>query len=210
METKTELKTKRMQSASAQKETDRKLTMLDVKEIYYILCRSELLSVFDIEGRNREVLELRWGKMLEYSQIAELFGVTKERARQIYNKSVMKLLSSIKRKEQQYKRMAEIENENIELRKTNHALMKRCNELPEEEKKLFGNPKALEIHIEDLELSVRPYNCLKAARIETIGDILKFKPNELLRFRNFGRKALNEIEHTLAKRGFYFSKAEGF
>ncbi|MCX7930038.1 MAG: DNA-directed RNA polymerase subunit alpha [Chlorobi bacterium] len=47
--------------------------------------------------------------------------------------------------------------------------------------------------IEELELSVRAHNCLRAANIKTIGDLVRHREQELLRFRNFGRKTLAEV-----------------
>ncbi len=49
----------------------------------------------------------------------------------------------------------------------------------------------------DLDLSVRALNCLKAAEVETLGDLVKFNKNDLLKFRNFGKKSLTELEELL-------------
>ena len=43
-------------------------------------------------------------------------------------------------------------------------------------------------------LSVRAFNCLKAADIDTFADLVSYSRNELMKFRNFGRKSLNEID----------------
>ena len=51
--------------------------------------------------------------------------------------------------------------------------------------------------IEDLELSRRPYNCLKRAQINTIGDLLEYSPEKLLELKNFGRKSADEVFATL-------------
>jgi DNA-directed RNA polymerase subunit alpha len=55
--------------------------------------------------------------------------------------------------------------------------------------------------VEELELSVRSYNCLKAANIRTIGDLLQRTESEMLKYRNFGKKSLTEIKEVLAKMG---------
>ena len=52
--------------------------------------------------------------------------------------------------------------------------------------------------VEELELSVRSYNCLKNANIQTIGDLVQKTEAEMLRTKNFGRKSLNEIKEILA------------
>lgn len=49
------------------------------------------------------------------------------------------------------------------------------------------------LSIEELQLSVRPYNCLKKAQIKTIGDLLKYSPKQLLQLRNFGKKSSEEV-----------------
>jgi len=55
--------------------------------------------------------------------------------------------------------------------------------------------------VDELELSVRSYNCLKNANIKTIGDLVTRSETEMLRTKNFGRKSLNEIKEILAEMG---------
>jgi DNA-directed RNA polymerase subunit alpha len=55
----------------------------------------------------------------------------------------------------------------------------------------------LKTKLVDLDLSVRALNCLKAADVETLGDLVKFNKNDLLKFRNFGKKSLTELEDLL-------------
>jgi DNA-directed RNA polymerase subunit alpha len=58
--------------------------------------------------------------------------------------------------------------------------------------------------VEELELSVRSYNCLKNANIQTIGDLVQKSEAEMLRTKNFGRKSLNEIKEILGNLGLSF------
>jgi DNA-directed RNA polymerase subunit alpha len=58
--------------------------------------------------------------------------------------------------------------------------------------------------VEELELSVRSYNCLKNANIQTIGDLVQKTEAEMLRTKNFGRKSLNEIKEILQGLGLTF------
>ena len=58
--------------------------------------------------------------------------------------------------------------------------------------------------VEELELSVRSYNCLKNANIQTIGDLVQKTESEMLRTKNFGRKSLNEIKEILSGLGLSF------
>ncbi len=64
--------------------------------------------------------------------------------------------------------------------------------------------KLLKTSLEDLDLSVRAYNCLKAAKINTLGEMVKYDTHELLKFRNFGKKSLVEIEELLSTKGLSF------
>ena len=62
----------------------------------------------------------------------------------------------------------------------------------------------LKMYVEDLELSTRAYNCIKAAKINTVFELVQFKTDQLLEFRNFGKKSLVEIEAVLHQKGLSF------
>ena len=64
--------------------------------------------------------------------------------------------------------------------------------------------KLLKTPLEDLDLSVRAFNCLKAAKINTLEELVQFNTNDLLKFRNFGKKSLVEIEALLHEKGLGF------
>ena len=64
--------------------------------------------------------------------------------------------------------------------------------------------KLLKMSVEELELSVRSHNCLKAANIQTIGDLVSRDEQEMLKFRNFGRKSLQELSKILEDKNIYF------
>jgi DNA-directed RNA polymerase subunit alpha len=72
------------------------------------------------------------------------------------------------------------------------------SEVNEEQQRLFEN---LNRSVDELELSVRSYNCLKNANIRTIGELVQKNESEMLKTRNFGRKSLNEIKEILASMG---------
>jgi DNA-directed RNA polymerase subunit alpha len=61
----------------------------------------------------------------------------------------------------------------------------------------------------DMDLSVRALNCLKAADIETLGDLVSFNKNDLLKFRNFGKKSLTELEDLVENKGLVFGMNVG-
>ena len=56
----------------------------------------------------------------------------------------------------------------------------------------------------DLDLSVRALNCLKAAEVDTLGDLVRFNKNDLLKFRNFGKKSLTELDELLENMSLSF------
>ncbi|MCD4728981.1 MAG: DNA-directed RNA polymerase subunit alpha [Bacteroidales bacterium] len=62
----------------------------------------------------------------------------------------------------------------------------------------------LKTKLVDLDLSVRALNCLKAADVETLGDLVQFNKNDLLKFRNFGKKSLTELEELVKTKGLEF------
>jgi DNA-directed RNA polymerase subunit alpha len=82
-------------------------------------------------------------------------------------------------------------------------------ELPESaeepaERALSQMSEVLNRSVEELELSVRSYNCLKNANIQTILDLVQKTEAEMLRTKNFGRKSLNEIKEILSGLGLTF------
>ena len=56
----------------------------------------------------------------------------------------------------------------------------------------------------DMDLSVRALNCLKAAEVDTLGDLVSFNKNDLMKFRNFGKKSLTELEELVNIKGLNF------
>ena len=64
--------------------------------------------------------------------------------------------------------------------------------------------KLLKTNLDDMDLSVRAYKCLKAAKISTLSELVIYDTHELLKFRNFGKKSLVEIEELLVEKGLTF------
>jgi DNA-directed RNA polymerase subunit alpha len=64
--------------------------------------------------------------------------------------------------------------------------------------------KVLKTNLADLDLSVRAYNCLKAAEIRTLGELVSYDIDDLLKFRNFGKKSLSELEEFVRDKGLNF------
>lgn len=62
----------------------------------------------------------------------------------------------------------------------------------------------LSTKLSDMDLSVRALNCLKSAEVDTLGDLVTFNKNDLLKFRNFGKKSLSELEQLVESKGLSF------
>jgi DNA-directed RNA polymerase subunit alpha len=79
---------------------------------------------------------------------------------------------------------------------------------PEEEEvvdeELLHMRKVLKTPLQDMDLSVRAYNCLKAADIRTLGDLVQLDISDIMKFRNFGKKSLTELENLVQEKGLTF------
>ena len=62
----------------------------------------------------------------------------------------------------------------------------------------------LRTRVDDLELSVRSSNCLRMANIHTVGELVRNKENDMLKYKNFGRKSLVELNEVLTSMGLSF------
>ena len=94
--------------------------------------------------------------------------------------------------------------------KDHYLVLMSFEEEPEEERILEVDEETLRIHellkmpVDELELSVRSANCLRAANIKSIGDLVQKSESEMLKYRNFGRKSLSELADILHEMGLHF------
>ncbi len=195
------------------------------------LIESMIESVSDdvMTDRERNVMKgYLHGSELE--AIGNCYGLTRERIRQIVEKGIRKL-GSLETYGDMKKRRDELEEENLLLKsmlKQQDGELKEhriaLNIKREEQEKLKADARAkarlsetdrkivelLETKLVDMDISVRALNCLKSADLETFGDLVKVNKTDLLKYRNFGRKSLIELDDLLesvsAKVGvrFYF------
>lgn len=77
-------------------------------------------------------------------------------------------------------------------------------EIPASDEKDAQMRQLLKTKLVDMDLSVRALNCLKSADVETLGELVSFNKNDLLKFRNFGKKSLAELEDLLNSKGLHF------
>ncbi len=62
----------------------------------------------------------------------------------------------------------------------------------------------LKTRLVDMDLSVRALNCLKAAEVDTLGDLVAYNRNDLMKFRNFGKKSLTELDALVEDKNLSF------
>jgi DNA-directed RNA polymerase subunit alpha len=78
------------------------------------------------------------------------------------------------------------------------------DEVSEVDEEMLRMRKLLKTPLADLDLSVRAYNCLKSADIKTLGDLAKLEVADMMKFRNFGKKSLTELEQLVAEKNLVF------
>ena len=76
------------------------------------------------------------------------------------------------------------------------------------EKDVSTEPTALKLTIEELDLSVRSFNCMKRANINTVRDLISRTPEEMMKVRNMGKKSLDEVQNKLAMMGLSLATEE--
>ena len=153
----------------------------------------------------------------EFEAIGDEYGITRERTRQIIEKGMRKLgslepygdvlnrcnetqaenlmmRSLLKKQDAELAELREKLNIKVEQDKHKTAEEKAMGELSEQDKEILG---LLNTRLVDLNLTVRSLNCLKAADLETFGDLVKCNKIDLLKQRNFGKKSLGELDDLL-------------
>lgn len=153
----------------------------------------------------------------EFEAIGDEYGITRERTRQIIEKGMRKLGSLepygdvlnrcneaesenkmmrnlLKKQEAELAELRDKLNIKVEHDKHKTAEEKAMDELSEQDKEILG---ILNTRLVDMNLTVRSLNCLKAADLETFGDLVKCKKIDLLKQRNFGKKSLGELDDLL-------------
>jgi len=167
---------------------------IDILDAYFFNIKSEkaLDNVLEtLKPREKIAVRGRYGlddkNPKTYSQIGDLLSVTLERARQITLIGLRKLRHPLRYKlfKEKYSQPEDIKVEKEELPKT---------------EKPFLSQKITDM----AELSVRAYCCLRVAGIKTLGELAQKTEEDMLRYRNFGRKSLNELKEVLAQHCLHF------
>ena len=185
------------------------------KEAYDLLYKVHVSSLLkEIDGlteREKQVISLRYEHMLILDECGKKFGVTRERIRQIERKAMRKLWHPVKRRNyilleysalEQYKNQMDIvlmQNKILEDRLSEYESIDQITEEEENapETVIFAN-----IKIDELELSVRTYNCLVRKGYTTIGRLMNVSREDLMHIRNLGRKSYNELIDKVSKQPY--------
>ena len=168
-----------------------------IQNITHLL--SSLIPRFVESLTDREmevVLLILQGKTL--TEVGEKVKLTRERTRQIWEKAVRKISdfpNELQRRDELIEDMSQTIHE-LEERLIANGL----DTVP------YSKTKLLEKAIRDCNFSARAMNCLWAAEIKTVGELVQCPRERLLKFRNFGKKGLQELEDWLAAHGLAFAQ----
>lgn len=184
---------------------------LDIRAFSPELIQMQLATLTIRENR---CLEMMYRDHMTLDQIGKEFDVTRERIRQIIAKAKRKLKHPIRRRSM----LACPQNEYDDL-------IARYQKLEDEYKELFNmrvseglidiseyeddHKELLDKGIIELDLSVRSYNCLCRAGINTVRDLTNITLEDAIKIRNLGRRSLNEIRDKLMDYGLYFRYDDG-
>lgn len=185
------------------------------------VCEGEEYATSDMEGsveyalyklteREREITHLYFRDGKTFEEIGKIYGVTRERVRQVQAKALRKLRHPVRKKyiafgvngviekikEEYAEKVAELTEKMLYLTNITDANMNKVIEKCE----IARKHQTEELH--NFDLSVRSYNCLTRAGLRTLGDVASLSQCQLLRVRNLGRKSIEEIIGVLERNGY--------
>ena len=188
---------------------------LELMEPVSVATALAIMEAARLTEREQRVILLRYLGGLDLVETGKRFGVTRERIRQVEAKAIRKMLRpscrEILRKGFYRWTLDEIEHraESIAVEKImefKRAWAEEHNDEPvTEEKTVDSGDGLLSQPIEWLDLSVRSYNCLKRANIDTVHDLTERTADSMIYVRNLGRKSLDEIRKKLNQYGLGFA-----
>jgi DNA-directed RNA polymerase alpha subunit len=161
------------------------------KDINYLVKSTKIILSLLGDNRNSKLLVRRF----DYLSIDELsieFGITTTRVRQIYQKELRLL-------RQKFQNIDAVIKTN-ELLKIQNEFLRLENSRTEKDI-LRSAGKVKNLSISEMNISCRLYNCLKAAEIKKLSELLSFDVEQLLKFRNMGRKSLGDLNLYLEEHG---------
>jgi hypothetical protein len=177
-----------------------------LEKTHYLLTKIAL-SLKDIDTDYKFLNGRDWYVLLNViknkgntTELCEKFNITSQRVHQVFERSLRLFISMVNKYKTSYSMIESIKEEIELLKKQNYELKAELFELNKHSQLLSENTDStLYISVVDLDISVRLLNVLKVNDLKTIGDVLRFKRQDFLRFRNFGAKSLSELEDILEK-----------
>ena len=183
--------------------------------VYYSPVLIEEVMKNCLSERENKILQMRyeWGMTLE--EAGKECGVTRERIRQVEAKAIRKLRFQHHKgtimcvpKAELRKAQNEAEHYKAQAEYLQSELDKIRNITPEQRTEAEKKGTLLETTIDELDLSVRSYNCCKRAGINTLGDLCGKTYTEMTKVRNLGKRSLQEIESKMNEYGLRFRPEE--
>ena len=180
-----------------------------VTKARYILSIIEELNVNWLPDREKDILLKTITYTGNFKQVADEHDLTKERVRQLFEKGLKRVRVGCLRMKREYDcNYHEVKEENIKLRKENNELKDYISKLPDEKKVkiegMINKSEVLSKPLYELDLGVRTYNCLNNADIKTLGDIVSYTKSDFMKFRNFGKKSMDELEEVVLRHDLRF------
>jgi hypothetical protein len=170
-----------------------------------LFCMKEENDLIHLTFREKEVI-VGFLDGNSFEKLAEKFDLTRDRVRMIFEKAKRRINMNLFRN---FKNMVSTHKELVERNiilevtfKTLEAKMPPVNSGMDEYE--FSVHNLLKTNINDLDLTVRALHGLRGAEIVTLADLVRYKKEDLLRFRGFGAKCLSEIEELVKEKGLQF------
>ena len=159
-----------------------------------------------ISERQHEAMKLYFVERKSAEYIGLKFGLTCARVRQIIEKGCSCAQGRLEGQKDNLKYLIEntyktIPQQKAEIQTLEEKLL-RFGILAENLSKITNTQKGIDKSLEDLPLSVRAYNCLKSAKINTLKQLAACTEKDLLRFRNFGKSSIREVREIIGEYGY--------
>jgi hypothetical protein len=169
------------------------------KDIILAVIDASLSNYNRISHREHYVLTKILFEEKTLKECGDLIDLTPERVRQIFQKGMQKLLLAIAEMPDSFTTNQDLLTENLLLKGENAELRKEVGVITN----FTSAPNSFffQQKIRNIGLPTRVCVRLKMSEVDTVGDLMKISKSELLKYRNFGKKSLSEIEEFLAKRG---------
>lgn len=168
------------------------------------------LAISTLTEREETVIRLRFKDKLTLENVGKQIGTTRERARQIEAKALRKMRHPDRQRMMLAVPVAEVDEVRTKYTalKEQHELLIKAFELisgkattPESVEKIAEAAVWMQTNIENMDFSVRTYNCLRRAGKDTLKDLVEMTEEELRGVRNLGRKSVDEVVYTLEQHG---------